>query len=308
MAARAEAPTTTTAAVERRLRRGRLDVGSRLFELALLASLLFGLVVLIVLLSDVVRDSLSVFAERGTSFLTRNLSSIASRAGVRQGLLGSLLLALIVAAVAFPLGVGAAVYLEEYASDSRLTRFINVNIRNLAGVPSIVYGLLGLAVFVELVFHRRSLFAGGATLAVLVLPIVIITTAEALRAVPPSLREAAFGVGATRWEVVRHHVLPYAMPGILTGTILSLARAIGETAPLILAGAIVGGFFRTTGGLLQQLNQGYTALPVTIFVWARDPKLDFRVLTAAAIVVLLIVVLLVNTVAIVLRNRYERKW
>jgi phosphate transport system permease protein len=296
------------AELARSLRRRRLDVGSRLFEAALLASLLFGLVVLLVLLSDVLRDSLVTFADRGLDFLTSNLSSSAARAGVRQGILGSILLAAIVALIAFPLGVGAAVYLEEYAPSSRLTRFINVNIRNLAGVPSIVYGLLGLAVFVELVFHRRSLYAGGATLAVLVLPIVIITTAEALRAVPASIREAAFGVGATRWEVVRHHVLPYAAPGVLTGTILSLARAIGETAPLILAGAIVGGFFRNTGGFLEQLNQAYTALPVTIFVWARDPKLDFRVLTAAAIVVLLAVVLIVNTVAILLRNRYERKW
>ena len=292
------------ASLARSLRGHRLDWASKVFELALLASLLLALLVLIVLLADVLRDGFSVFTNRGSDFLTANLSSSARRAGVAQGIQGSLALAGLTALVAFPLGVGAAVYLEEYARNTRLTRFINVNIRNLAGVPSIVYGLLGLAIFVNLLVGRQQTLLGGAlTLAVLVLPIVIITSSEALRAVPDSIREAAFGVGATRWETIRHHVLPYAAPGILTGTVLALARAAGETAPLILVGAATG-FFAGGGGLLDK----YAALPVTIFSWARNPNKDFRALTAAAIVVLLLVILLVNAVAIVLRNRYERKW
>jgi phosphate transport system permease protein len=302
------APGSATTDLRRSLRGRRLDVGSRAFELLLLLSLVFALLVLIILLTDVLRDGWSVFTDRGSSFLTSNLSSSPTRAGVAQAIVGSLLLSLVTAVIAFPIGVGAAVYLEEYARNTPLTRFITVNIRNLAGVPSIVYGLLGLAIFVNLLFQRRQTLLGAAlTLAALVLPIVIITTSEALRAVPNGIREAALGVGATRWEMVRHHVLPYAAPGILTGTVLSLARAAGETAPLILVGAATG-FFAGGGGLGDQIFGKYAALPVTIFSWARNPNVQFRALTAAAIVVLLIVILLVNAVAIVLRNRYERKW
>jgi phosphate transport system permease protein len=297
-----------TAELSRALRSNRFDAGSRLFELVLLGSLLLALLVLIVLVADVLRDGWSVFTTRGADFLTSNLSSSAKRAGVAQGIRGSLLLSVLTALIAFPLGVGAAVYLEEYAGNNRFTRFVSVNIRNLAGVPSIVYGLLGLAIFVNLIFGRSQTLLGGAlTLAVLVLPIVIITTAEALRAVPNGIREAALGIGATRWEMIRHHVLPYAAPGILTGTVLSLARAAGETAPLILVGAATG-FFAGGTGLGDQIFGKYAALPVTIFAWARNPNTQFRALTAAAIVVLLAVILLVNAVAIVLRNRYERKW
>jgi phosphate transport system permease protein len=216
-----------------------------------------------------------------------------------------------VVVIAFPLGIGAAVYIEEYARYTRLTRFITANIRNLAGVPSIVYGLLGLAIFVLVmrsVTGGLTVISGGLTLAILVLPIVIITSAEALRAVPYSIREAGYGVGATKWEVVRSHVLPYAAPGILTGTVLSLARAFGETAPLILVGAITGFFFNSSGSLIDKLRGPYTSLPTTIFNWSRLPGEEFRQLTAAAIMVLLGLLLAVNSVAIVLRNRYERKW
>jgi phosphate transport system permease protein len=222
----------------------------------------------------------------------------------------------VVAVIAFPIGIGAAVYLEEYARDNRLTRFISTNIRNLAGVPSIVYGILGFTIFVRFVravgagggVAGKNLLAGGLTLAALVLPIVIITAAEALRAVPAAIREAGFGVGATRWEVIRHHVVPYAAPGILTGTVLTLARAFGETAPLLLVGAATGFFSVGSAGLLEKATGPYTALPVTIFSWARQPGDDFRSLTAAAIVVLLVVLLTANAAAIVLRNRFERKW
>ena len=298
---------TAAEAVERRLRGGTTDWRSWALEAALLLSLLVALGVLIVLLADIAATALPVIAERPLDFLGSPMSARAERAGIVQGILGSVLLTVIVAAVAIPLGIGAAIYLEEYARDTRTSRFIRTNIRNLAGVPAIVYGLLGLAVFVTVLGMGRILLAGGLTLAVLVLPIVVITASEALRAVPDSIREAAFGVGATRWETIRSHVLPYAAPGIFTGTILSLARAFGETAPLLMVGAIAG-TFSLAGGPAEQLTSRYTSLPTVIFHWAGYPQDEFRALTASAIVVLLAVILLVNAAAIYLRNRYDRKW
>ena len=292
------------------LRRKRLDVGQGAFRVALLSSLVIALLVLVVLVVDILRDGWPVFRTRGWGFLTSPLSRTAFSAGVGQGIKGSVVIAAIVAIVAFPIGVGAAVYIEEYARDTRLTRFINLNIRNLAGVPSIVYGILGLAIFVQTLrgfTGGSSVISGGLTLAVLVLPIVIITSQEALRAVPSGIREAAFGVGATRWETVRSHVLPYAAPGILTGTILSLARAVGETAPLILVGHTTG-FLATGGqGFFAELRGGFTSLPSIIFGWSRE-RANFRPLAAAAILVLIAVIFLLNGAAILLRNRYERKW
>lgn len=307
MAEAARPPLTTTDVVERRLRGGGADPRSWLLEGALLLSLLIALGILFVLLTDIVIGAMPVVTERPLDFLTSPMSARSERAGIIQGLTGSVMLTVIVALIAIPIGVGAAIYLEEYASDTRLSRFIRTNIRNLAGVPAIVYGLLGLAVFVTLLGMGRVLLAGGLTLAVLVLPIVVITASEALRAVPGSIREAAYGVGATRWETIRHHVLPYAAPGIFTGTILSLARAFGETAPLLMVGAIAG-TFSFGGGPLDQLTSRYTSLPTVIFHWAGYPQGDFRALTAAAIGVLLLVILLVNAAAIYLRNRYDRKW
>jgi phosphate transport system permease protein len=307
----AAAGTATTESVRRALEgRGR-DAGGRLFEAALLITLVISLAILVVLIGSVVAIGWKVFAERASDFVTSPLSAEPTRAGVGQALVGSIELMIIVVVIAFPLGIGAAVYIEEYARDTRLTRFITANIRNLAGVPSIVYGLLGLAIFVLVmrsVTGGLTVISGGLTLAILVLPIVIITSAEALRAVPYSIREAGYGVGATKWEVVRSHVLPYAAPGILTGTVLSLARAFGETAPLILVGAITGFFFNSSGSLIDKLRGPYTSLPTTIFNWSRLPGEEFRQLTAAAIMVLLGLLLAVNSVAIVLRNRYERKW
>ena len=235
---------------------------------------------------------------------------------MRQGLIGSLVLITFVAVIAVPLGIGAAVYLQEYAHDTRVNRILITNIRNLAGVPSIVYGILGVVVFAE-TFRSvtgpessgLSFITGGLTLAVLVMPFMIIITMEALRAVPRGIREAAYGVGATRWEVVRSHVLPYAAPGVFTGAILALARAFGETAPLLLVGAVTG--YLTPGGsgnVIETLQGKYTALPTIIFSWARKPGDEWKQLTAAAIVVLLVVILIVNLAAILLRNRYERKW
>jgi phosphate transport system permease protein len=298
--------------VRRNLSGRRLDVRGLVFEGALLLSLLLSLAVLLALLTDVLLGGWSVFADRGVDFLQAPLSIFgANTAGVWHGILGSALTIIFVVLVALPLGIGAAIYLEEYATDTKFNRFINVNIRNLAGVPSIVFGLLGLALFVEFggrLTGGKTVISAGLTLAVLVLPIVIITSAEALRAVPDSIREAGFGVGATRWEVIRSHVLPSAAPGILTGTVLSLSRALGETAPVLLVGAATG--FLATGGadFFESLKAGFTTLPTVVFAYARQANPDFRAVTAAAVVVLLVVILLANATAIILRNRYERKW
>jgi phosphate transport system permease protein len=275
-------------------------------RILLLLSLIISLAVLLVLLSDIIIKAIPAFTERGTDLITAPLSGRAANAGMIQGIIGSLLLMAFVIILALPFGIGAAIYLEEYAHDTPITRFIRTNIRNLAGVPAVVYGLLGLAVFVTLLGMGQSLIAGGLTLAVLVLPIIVITSSEALRAVPNSIREAAFGVGATRWEAVRSHVVPYAAPGILTGTILSLGRAFGETAPLILVGAVVGTF--NSMDPTRMLTGSYTSLPTIVYNWSREPQAEFRALTAAAICVLLVVILLVNATAIYLRNRYDRRW
>jgi phosphate transport system permease protein len=297
--------------VRRALRGRRADVGGLVFQGALLLALLLALAVLVTLIGDVLSSALQVFAERGTTFLTDNLSSLPERAGVGQGIVGSLWLMGFVVVIAFPLGIGAAIYLEEYARDTLFTRFLTANIRNLAGVPSIVYGLLGLAIFVQLlaaVTGGRSLLSGGLTMSILVLPIVIITASEAVRAVPLSIREAGYGVGATRWEVIRSHVLPYAAPGVLTGTILALARALGEAAPLLLIGGAPVFFSAGSRGFVETLQGEYTALPAIIFTWSRKSLRAFGESTSAAIVVLLAVLLLINATAILLRNRYERTW
>ena len=307
---------STTELVRQALRGKRVTIGGFAFEAGLLLMLLVSLLFLATLLVEVIGSGWGVITGRGWDFVTSPLSLSEESAGVWQSITGSFALAAFVAVVAFPIGIGAAVYLEEYAPNNRLTRFFTTNIRNLAGVPSIVYGLLGLVVFVRAVdavglgggVRGRNLIAGGLTLAVLVLPIIIITTSEALRAVPASIREAGFGVGATRWEVVRHHVIPSAAPGILTGTVLTLARAFGETAPLLLVGAATGFFSAGDAGYLEKMTGPYTALPVTIFSWTRQASAEFQDLTAAAIIVLLVVLLTANSGAIILRDRYERRW
>ena len=294
--------------------RKRPDIGGQIFQLALLSSLLFTLLVLVVLVVQVFGDGSSVLTGRLGGFLTNGLSARAARAGIAQGLRGTLYLCLITAVVAFPIGIGAAIYLEEYAPKSRLTTFIDINIRNLAGVPSVVYGILGLTIFVK-GFGFRSITGGstplaaGLTLAVLVLPVVIITTAEALRSVPQALKEAGYGVGGTQWEVIRDHMLPYAAPGILTGTLLSIARAAGEAAPLILVGTITGFLTDVPSWFdVSQMRNKFTAMPIVIVSWARQPQDEFRVdNAAAAIVVLIVFVVLLNSVAIVLRNRFEKR-
>lgn len=290
---------------------GRSDPAGRVFRVLLLASLGVSLAVLAILFYDVLSTGSTVLSTRAESFLSGGIRQTAARAGIFQAIRGTFWIGVFVVVFSFPIGVASAVYLEEYASKGRISRLIDVNIRNLAGVPSIVYGILGLTIFVKQldgVTGGRSLMAAGITLAILVLPIVIITSAEAVRAVPNSLREAGYGVGATRSEVVRTQVLPYALPGVITGTVLALARAIGEAAPLYLCGAITG-LLPGKEGLLDpsQLQDKFTALPVVIAEWSRNPRTGFDEIAAAAIIVMLVIVLAMNTVAIALRIRYEKK-
>lgn len=300
----------TTAEVEAQVH-GKGDRKGAAFKVVLQLGLLFTVIILAVLLAQVFVDGWPVLSDRGTDFLTAPLRSQASEAGVVQGLQGTMWIGVLVVVIAFPLGIAAALYLEEYARKNRLTSFIELNIRNLAGVPAVVYGILGFSIFVKALdgfTGGRSVLAGGVTMAILVLPIVIITAAEAVRAVPQSLREAGYGVGATKSEVIRSHVLPYAAPGILTGTLLSLSRALGEAAPLILVGAVTGRLGGSSGWFdLGQLQDRFTAMPIVIASWSQRPQPEFLDLAAAAIIVLLVIVLLANTTAILLRNRYEKK-
>jgi phosphate transport system permease protein len=311
----AEADTRT--AVNIALRGRKRQLGGMLFRFGLLATLLLALAILLILLVSTLIDAWPVLSSRGWGFVKSDTSSLPERAGVWQGLVGSLILIGFVAAIALPIGISAAIYLQEYTRDTRTSRILIANIRNLAGVPSVVYGILGLVVFVKALravtgpgsVSGKSYISGGLTLAVLVMPIVILITMEALRAVPANIREGAYGVGATRWEVVRSHVLPNAAPGIFTGAILALARAFGETAPLLLVGAVTGYFSSATGRTPVEILQGpYTALPTQIFAWAKLPAGDWQSNTAAAIIVLLVAILAVNFLAILLRNRYERTW
>jgi phosphate transport system permease protein len=297
--------------VRARLEGNKVDIAGAVFRIALLLALTFALLVLGVLLVNIISGGSGVLSERFSDFMTGRLSSLPGQAGVAQGLYGTFWIGVSIVVLTFPIGIGAAIYIEEYAAKSRLTRFIDINIRNLAGVPSIVYGILGFAIFVKAlgsVTGGRSVISAGVTLAILVLPIVIITAAEAIRAVPQGLREAGFGIGATRWEVVRHHVLPYAAPGVLTGTVLALARALGEAAPLILIGAVTNRLGSNPGLLdVGALHDRFTAMPIVITSWAGEAQSGFRANTAAAIIVLMAIVLVANTAAILLRNRYEKK-
>lgn len=308
------APIATPAEVERQLTAGKLDLTGRLFTLLLQLALGVSLAILGLLVWDVIDTGSSVLTSRLGHFLTATMASQPETSGLAQGIRGTFFIGLFTVVFAFPTGVSAAIYLEEYAKPGRLTHFIDLNIRNLSGVPSVVYGILGLTIFVKALgsitgpeANGRSVISAGLTLAILVLPIVIITAAEAVRAVPSGIREAGFGVGATHWEVIRHHVLPYAAPGILTGTVLALARALGEAAPLILVGAATG--FLTSGDSyeLSTLQDRFTALPQVIATWAGRPVADWEGVTYAAIAVLLAIVLLANGTAIMLRNRYEKK-
>jgi phosphate transport system permease protein len=273
--------------------------GEHAFKAVCIVALGFPLLALVVLFADAFRDALP---RLNWEFLTSYPSRHPQAAGILAALAGSAYLMVLTAAIAIPLGVGAAIYLEEYARPGRLTALIEVNISNLAGVPSIIYGLLGLELFVRAMQMGRSLLAGAATLALLLLPMVVMASREALRTVPHSLREASYALGADRWEALRRVVLPMCMPGILTGIILSLARAIGETAPLITIGALTYVAFAP-----DSLYSAFTALPIQIFNWVSRPQADFHTNAAAGIVVLLVLMLSLNAVAIWLRNRLQKR-
>jgi phosphate transport system permease protein len=257
------------------------------------------LVVLAWLLFHVFADGLG---RLDTAFITDPPSRFAASAGIYPALMGSLWLIVLTILIALPIGVGAAIYLEEYGRTSRIAGIVEVAIANLAGVPSIIYGLLGLGVFVRFAGLDRSLIAGALTLSILVLPVIIMATREALRTVRDSLREAAMGLGSTRWQMVWNVILPMSLPGILTGAILAISRALGETAPLIVVGAFASVRFAPDG-----IDSMFSAVPIQINRWTSMAKKEFLTNAAAAIIVLMVVLLLLNSLAIWLRNRYQKR-
>ena len=271
----------------------------RAFKLAAISAMIVALGALAVLLIDTMMDGA---ARLSWQFLSSFPSRKPAEAGILSALAGTAYLILLTAVLALPIGVGAAIYLEEYAARHWVSRVIEVNIANLAGVPSIIYGLLGLELFVRALGLGRSLLAGALTMALLVLPIIVISAREALRTVPWSIREASYALGASRWETIWHQVLPIAVPGILTGSILALSRAIGEAAPLITIGALTYVAF-----LPDSLLAPFTALPIQIFNWVSRPQKAFHANAAAAILVLLVVLLLMNALAVYLRQRYQKR-
>ena len=269
------------------------------FQAVALVVLIATLGALAALIADIWSDGAGRLSYQ---FVTSFPSRRANEAGIWHALVGSVFVIMLTAALAVPVGVAAAIYLEEYGTRSRLARLIELNITNLAAVPSIIYGLLGLGLFVRLMGLGRSVLAGAATLALLVLPVVILSTREALRSVPKSIREGSYALGATRWQTIWYQVLPIAMPGILTGVILALSRAIGETAPLIIAGAVTYVTFAP-----YSIWSAFTVLPIQIFNWVSRPQAEFQTNAAAGILVLLALLLSMNAVAIWLRDHYQKK-
>jgi phosphate transport system permease protein len=274
-------------------------LADRAFAVVGLLGLLAALAALAALLMDVLLDGAPRLSWQ---FLTSYPSRFAASAGILPAIIGTFYVIVLTALMAVPVGVAAAVYLEEYGAQGRIGRIIEINIANLAGVPSIVYGLLGLGLFVRALSLGRSVIAGAATLALLVLPVVILATREALRAVPKSLREGSYALGATKWQTTQLQVLPAALPGILTGVILALSRAIGETAPLIMVGAVAYVRF-----VPDSLWSPFTVLPIQIFNWVSRPQAGFAENAAAGIIVLLVMLVLMNGAAILIRDRYQRR-
>lgn len=270
-----------------------------LFQLLSLSTLLIALAALATLVWDIVSDGAGRLS---FAFLTTFPSRHAEEAGVFHALMGTIWVIALTAALALPIGVASAIYLEEYGTRSRAARFIELNIANLAAVPSIIYGLLGLGLFVRLMGMGQSVMAGAATLALLALPVVILSTREALRTVPSSIREGSYALGATKWQTIWNQVLPMALPGVLTGLILALSRAIGETAPLITIGALTYIPFAP-----DSVWSKFTVLPIQVFNWVSRPQAGFHTNAAAAILVLLALLLTMNAIAIVVRDRYQRQ-
>lgn len=279
-------------------RKHKLQLMEALFAAGVVISLLVGLGTLLALIIDVLMDGLP---RLNWQFLTSFPSRKPAEAGILAALGGSIGLIVITILVAVPIGVGAAIFLEEYSRKNFLSDLIEINIANLAGTPSIIYGLLGLGLFVRFFGLERSLLAGALTLALLVLPVIIIAARESIRRVPQTIREASFALGATKWQTIRDHVLPMAFPGTLTGIILAISRALGETAPLITMGALTYVAFLPDG-----LMSPFTALPIQIFNWISRPQKGFHENAAAGIIVLLLVTLLLNAFALFLRDRLQK--
>ena len=270
---------------------GKIFLGVCLFSIA------FSIFSLAVILGDAVIDGLPYF---DLQFITSYPSRFPEKAGILAALAGSIWVVTLTALFSFPLGVSAAIYLEEYAEPNRVNRLINLNIANLAGVPSIVYGILGLGLFVDSLRMGRTVLAGALTMTLLILPVIIIASREAIRSIPREYKEGAYALGATKWEVTRDIVFPQAFPGILTGTILALSRAIGEAAPMLAIAALVYVRFVPSGPWDR-----FTVMPIQIFNWVNLPQAEFRGLAAAGILVLLIVLLSMNFVAVYVRNKYQ---
>ncbi|SHH70644.1 phosphate ABC transporter membrane protein 2, PhoT family (TC 3.A.1.7.1) [Caloranaerobacter azorensis DSM 13643] len=271
----------------------------KIFHILVLSATLFGLVVLVILLKEILNDGLKWI---NIDFFRNFASRFPRKSGIKAPLFGSLWIIGLTALFAFPIGVGSALYLEEYLPKNWLTNLIQVNISNLAGVPSIVFGILGLGIFVNTLGFGRSILSGALTLALLILPVIIVSAQEAIKSVPKELKQGAYALGCTKWQMITGVLLPYAMPGILTGTILAIARALGETAPLLMVGAVTFIAYTPEG-----IFDSFTTLPMQIYNWTSRPKVDFHHIAAAAIIVLLILLLGINSLAIYLRNRYQSR-
>ncbi|MBM7552275.1 phosphate ABC transporter permease PstA [Thalassobacillus pellis] len=273
---------------------------NKVFKVLFFLSTTVGLIFLSMLLYRVLTQGTG---HLNWDFITNFPAPYPDKAGIFAGLIGSLMLMAIVAPITIIIGVGTAIYLEEYARKNRFTNFIQANIQNLAGVPSIVFGLLGLTFFVYLFQMGYTLIAGGLTMSLLVLPVIVVAAQEALRAVPNDVKEASYGMGASKWQTVLRVVLPAALPGILTGTILSLSRAIGETAPLIIVGAATA-IYSIPDSLLSK----YTVMPIQIYNWTGRPQEEWQLVAAAGIIVLLTVLLLMNAIAVWIRNKFQNRY
>ena len=295
-----EAVTAPKVEIEAVRRRRREVLMEWLFLVLAWVALLLTISVLLAILGKLFADGLT---RVNWQFLTSFPSRRPEEAGIFSAWVGTIYVMFLTAAIALPLGIGAAIYLEEFASRNWFTRLVELNINNLAAIPAIIYGLLGLQVFVRWFRMGESVLAGACTLAIMSLPVIIVASREALRAVPVSIREAALALGATRWQTVRDHVLPLAIPGILTGTILALSRAIGEAAPLVTIGALTFVAFLPKSPL-----DPFTVLPIQAYNWVSRPQPEFHRNAAAALIVLLALLLLMNSIAIYLRNRYQQRW
>ncbi|ANU28338.1 phosphate ABC transporter permease PstA [Planococcus versutus] len=273
---------------------------NKIFQSIFLLATLLALLALVILLYRIVSQGVGHLS---LEFLMNFASRFPEKAGIKAALIGSLWLMMVVAPTSIILGVGSAIYLEEYAKQNRITSFIRMNISNLAGVPSVVFGLLGLTIFVRAMALGNSVLAAGFTMSLLILPVIVVAAQEAIRSVPGEMRDASYGMGATKWQTIIKIILPAALPGILTGSILALSRAIGETAPLIVIGVPV---------IIQFLPAGvmdtFTALPMQIYDWSSRPQQEFQTVAAAGIMVLMAVLLIMNSIAVIIRNKFDKRY